>query len=565
MNLKIKNKSGITLVALIITIVVMLILVAVSINILVNSNLIGHAEKTGDAYAGAIKNEENLGNDGITINGEKYATIDDYINHNPMTTIKMNMEVTYRDTDIPTDETKYTLTNENVPIPAGYYYVGGTKDTGVVISDNANDKDKGDDHSVSATLQGNQFVWVPVLQNQKIKIEIVAEDTITSVELLDPTGTAITTPAPTDKTYTESVEPTRNGVYKLTVKTANETKEGLLYVSTLYAQDAFVTKEMFRNQVQQMMQQENKTEAEILATLPGVGENQTIDTAYPIFVNMLASQFIDNANTPEATVTLYKNSVNKYGGFYIARYEAGCDNIRKTGDSIENVTVYSQANKHPYNYIKQTSCIKKAKEIASGKVSVTAGLINGAAWDRTLNWILETNNNMSLADINENSTSWGNYYNSKFNFTGKYSTNKGTNFTDVTTSTGKPDNKSYLLGTGVTDYTKKNNIYDLAGNCYEWTTESDSSDDRVGRGRRLPPQWFWRSSEHSLLRFIRRQPQLRPFFPSHTLCITVRKAGDTVIKYPEVVLGKATSKLSEGKLFSWAVTKKIICPLAWRQ
>ena len=69
----------------------MLILVAVSINILVNSNLIGHAEKTGDAYAGAIKNEENLGNDGIIINGQKYATIDDYINHNPMTTIKINM------------------------------------------------------------------------------------------------------------------------------------------------------------------------------------------------------------------------------------------------------------------------------------------------------------------------------------------------------------------------------------------------------------------------------------------------------------------------------------------
>ena len=482
MNLKIKNKSGITLVALIITIVVMLILVAVSINILVNSNLIGHAEKTGDAYAGAIKNEENLGNEGITINGEKYATIDDYINHNPMSTIKMNMEVTYRDTDIPTDETKYTLTSENVPIPAGYYYVGGTKDTGVVISDNANDKDKGDDHSVSATLQGNQFVWVPVLQNQKIKIEIVAEDTITSVELLDPTGTAITTPAPTDKTYTASVEPTRNGEYKLTVKTANETKEGLLYVSTLYAQDAFVTKEMFRNKVQQMMQQQNKTEAEILATLPGVGENPTIDTAYPIFVNMMASQYTDNANTPEAKVTLYKNSVNKYGGFYIARYEAGCDNIRKTGDSTENVTVYSQANKHPYNYIKQTSCIKKAKEIASGKVNVTAGLINGAAWDRTLNWILETNNNMSLADINENSTSWGNYSNSKFSFTGKYSTNSGVNFTDATASTEKPENSSYLLGTGVSDYTKKNNIYDLAGNCSEWTTESNSSDDRVSKG-----------------------------------------------------------------------------------
>ena len=538
-----RRENGITLIALMVTLAVLIALLVVSTKVLVNSDIIGHSEKTGQAFANALENDKTIGNNGVIINGKKYANMEEFGKNNPMSTIKMNMAVTYRDTDIPTDETKYTLTSENVPIPAGYYYVGGTKDTGVVISDNANDKDKGDDHSVSATLQGNQFVWVPVLQNQKIKIEIVAEDTITSVELLDPTGTAITTPAPTDKTYTESVEPTRNGVYKLTVKTANETKEGLLYVSTLYAQDAFVTKEMFRSLVQQIMQEENKTEAEILATLLGVGENQTIDTAYPIFANMMVSQYTDNADTEEATVTLYKNSVNKYGGFYIARYEAGCDNIRKTGDSIENVTVYSQANKHPYNYIKQTESITKAATMNNGKTSVTAGLINGAAWDRTLNWILETNNNMSLADITENSTGWGNYSNSKFNFTGKYSTNNGTNFTDVTTSTEKPENRDYLLGTGVTDYTKKNNIYDLAGNCWEWTTESYSSDGRVYRGRLLRTRWFLRSSVRSRPQFGRLQ-QLQLFFPSHTLCITVRKAGDTVIKYLEVVLGKATSKLS---------------------
>ena len=470
MNFKIKNKSGITLVALIITIVVMLILVAVSINILVNSNLIGHAEKTGDAYAGAIKNEENLGNDGITINGEKYASIEDYINNNPMSSIKINMEVTHEDTAVTADGTNIKSIEHGAPIPVGYSYVTGEKNTGVVIQD--------DDTS-------DQFVWVPVLQNQKIKIEITAEEEITEIELLDPTGTQITTPAQSGKTYTASVEPTRNGVYKLTAKTANDVNEKIMYVSTLYAQDAFVTKEMFRNRVQQMMQQQNKTEAEILATLPGVGENPTIDTAYPIFANRMAPQYTDNADTPEATVTLYKNSVNKYGGFYIARYEAGSANPR-TSSSGTTDTVLSQANKHPYIYINQTDSITKAAEMNNGKTNVTAGLINGAAWDRTLNWILETNSNMNLADINKDSTSWGNYYNSKFNFTGKYSTNNGKNFTDATASTEKPENSTYLLGTGVTDYTNKNNIYDFAGNCWEWTTESDSSAYRVNRGRRVP-------------------------------------------------------------------------------
>ena len=70
-----KNK-GITLIALIITIVVMLILVAVSINVIVNSNIIGHAEKTKDAFEHAKTSEENLGNDGIIVNGKKYASMD---------------------------------------------------------------------------------------------------------------------------------------------------------------------------------------------------------------------------------------------------------------------------------------------------------------------------------------------------------------------------------------------------------------------------------------------------------------------------------------------------------
>ena len=184
----------------------------------------------------------------------------------------------------------------------------------------------------------------------------------------------------------------------------------------------------------------------------------------------------------ESTVALYKNSVNKYGGFYVARYEAGSENER-TSSSGTTDAVLSQANKYPYNYISQTDSITKAATINNGKTNVEARLINGAAWDRTLNWILETNSDMGLADINEDSTNWGNYINSQFNFIGK--SDYGNNFIDTTTSTQKPENKAYLLGTGVTEYTKRNNIYDLAGNCWEWTTEIFSSRFCSYRGRSL--------------------------------------------------------------------------------
>ena len=458
-----RREKGITLIALIITIVVMLILVAVSINILVNSNLIGHAEKTGDAYAGAIKNEENLGNDGITINGQKYATIEDYLNNNPMSTIKINMEVTHQDTAVTADGTNIKSIEHGAPIPVGYSYVTGEKNTGVVIQDDTT---------------SDQFVWVPVLQNQKIKIEIEAKEEITEIKIEDPLGILITKNSENNditvsgKTNTSIINPTTNGEYTVTVKTASDEASKTLYVKSLYAQDITSMRDMYLAIIKKQAKEQNITEDEAAKAITG-GQCNTVEELITTIKQMM-QQYTDS------DIATHKDSVNKYGGFYIARYEAGCDNIRNGGDSIENVTVYSQANKYPFNWINQTNSITKAKEIASGKNSVTASLINSAVWDRTLNWLEETNA-VTRAELFD-STSWGNCRNSKFNFIGKYSTNNGTNFTDVTTSTEKPENRDYLLGTGVTEYTKKNNIYDLAGNCWEWTTESNSSSDRVCRG-----------------------------------------------------------------------------------
>ena len=51
---------------------------------------------------------------------------------------------------------------EGVPIPKGFYYVGGTVDTGLIISDNAVDENTVDSSKIATNLQGNQFVWIPV-------------------------------------------------------------------------------------------------------------------------------------------------------------------------------------------------------------------------------------------------------------------------------------------------------------------------------------------------------------------------------------------------------------------
>ena len=72
-----KENKGITLIALIITIIVMLILVAVSVNVLINSNIIGQAEKAAEGYKTAYEQESNIGQ--VTIGGKTYNSIEDYL------------------------------------------------------------------------------------------------------------------------------------------------------------------------------------------------------------------------------------------------------------------------------------------------------------------------------------------------------------------------------------------------------------------------------------------------------------------------------------------------------
>lgn len=52
---------------------------------------------------------------------------------------------------------------DGVKIPDGFYYVGGTRNSGLVISDNQSDENKYKGESIVGTdLQGNQYVWIPV-------------------------------------------------------------------------------------------------------------------------------------------------------------------------------------------------------------------------------------------------------------------------------------------------------------------------------------------------------------------------------------------------------------------
>ncbi len=181
-----KEEKGITLVALIITIVVMLILVAVSINIVVNSNLIGHAEKTGDAYAGAIKNEEKLGNDGITINDKEYASIDDYIESRKPLPEGAGKKFT---------ETKeYTDGTKTAVIPGGFTVSGIRNETkidgGLVIYLIPDDELESVKWDGTEKTKYDQFVWIPVTNvNKMFMCQSKTAKTECNIELVNGTPT----------------------------------------------------------------------------------------------------------------------------------------------------------------------------------------------------------------------------------------------------------------------------------------------------------------------------------------------------------------------------------------
>ena len=154
-------------------------------------------------------------------------------------------------------------------------------------------------------------------------------------------------------------------------------------------------------------------------------------------------------------------SVEKYGGFYIGRYETG--NINQDTPVIQkgNTNISSQTWYNMY---------KRCKNIKGANTNVETGMIWGNQWDRTLMWLIETGSK-TKEQIADDSTSWGNYYNATF----EYVNSSGSTVT-------KNENSGTKIPTGNTEYTKANNIYDLAGNVYDWTMEASSTGVRVCRG-----------------------------------------------------------------------------------
>ena len=191
-----------------------------------------------------------------------------------------------------------------------------------------------------------------------------------------------------------------------------------------------------------------------------------------------------------ADATAYNNlknsmlkSVYENGGFYVGRYEAGIDTTagtNRTSNTDKNsngkytmpsTTPVSRADAYPYTWVTRTQAQNLASNVNSG--TKTSSLMFGVQWDLVLAF-MHNKGNIADSTLTSNSTTMGNYKVNLWtikNANAKYSTNSGSTFTACPNPFKKESYSSILLTTGADSSFSVQNIYDIAGNVWEWTLE----------------------------------------------------------------------------------------------
>ena len=392
---QIKEKRGITLIALVVTIVVLLILAGITINMLFsNGGIFKTAQDAANAWNEATVNEqESLNNiaDQIAnlVNGQIGGGSGTEEPEDPTTGPNGKLLVDTI-TEIQTEnnleaEDKY---GNLVVVPKGFKVVtseGTTVPEGIVIED----------------INGNQFVWIPVGTVHKdnkpendvtIKLGRYTFNTTNGTPTMQQAAFAGDNPSSPEQTYENEVA-----------------------IESYYR--------------------------ELTTYRPGTVDN---------------SNHLNDLNATAKNLAGFVQSVADNGGYYLARYEAsygsGYNSVGSTdaekyanAKPLSKVSTANSTSSMTYdtpgklwNYITQLNASKVSQNMYAGdsSVGVESDLVNSYAWDTAIVFI----QNMKA----ENS----NY------------ANAGRDETE----------NSSLMNTGETG-DKVCNIFDMAANLLEWTTE----------------------------------------------------------------------------------------------
>ena len=147
--------------------------------------------------------------------------------------------------------------------------------------------------------------------------------------------------------------------------------------------------------------------------------------------------------TGEEGINSFIQSVRENGGYYIARYEAGDANATadRGSSSPKDNPLVVKSGQYVYNHVNQSQASNLCQNLYS---EVNSDLVNSYAWDTAILFIQK--------------------------YSGDTDYSRQTKLQSTLAKTGE-----------ATDGENKDvrcNIYDMAGNCYEWTTETYSGSNR---------------------------------------------------------------------------------------
>ena len=179
-----------------------------------------------------------------------------------------------------------------------------------------------------------------------------------------------------------------------------------------------------------------------------------------------ASHNSSRGNAIAKDIEKFKTSANSNHGYYIGRYEAGVVDYNSsvstsnsnnetnwTGYTGDNIKLVCKKEQQVWNYVTQNKASELSRDMYGSEAKVTSDLINSYAWDTAIVFIqkcgTESNSSTYSYTVGQSSTS---------------TSAPQTTGTNILNATKKVD--------------KQCNIFDMAGNCWEWTTETRDNPNR---------------------------------------------------------------------------------------
>ena len=176
-----------------------------------------------------------------------------------------------------------------------------------------------------------------------------------------------------------------------------------------------------------------------------------------------ASHNSNYKNAIAKDIEAFETSVKNNHGYYIGRYEAGVVDynssvstsnsdykINWTGYTGDNIKLVCKKEQQVWNYVTQNKASELSRDMYGSEAKVTSDLINSYAWDTAIVFVqkcgTERNSSTYSKTVGQSSTS---------------------------TSASQTTGTNKLKATSKVD--KQCNIFDMAGNCFEWTTETSSN------------------------------------------------------------------------------------------